>query len=258
MLKDEDEDEEECGICFNIIDKNNNDNDNRIIYTCKNNHYCCYNCYEKIDKCHMCRDVLLDLEHIIYSDVYSRIDIFINNTIRNYYENTFFNRVNISFNQYELSLLTSAKINKTYTLYNYFNNYIIDECMINIYEPSRWYTNIDYMNIKCKATQNPILLMVDCDSVLLDVEYIFSENIHEVILLSGTYKIKKIDIKKPIMLSDFTLENRYKFISKIKGNKYYCTIEDLKNIFRNNNIGGYSYLNKLEMIDLLISYNNSN
>ena len=43
----------ECSVCFETLD-----NEQKPIITCKEGHYCCNECFSKLDRCHICRQNL--------------------------------------------------------------------------------------------------------------------------------------------------------------------------------------------------------
>jgi hypothetical protein len=246
-------DENECDICFTISE---------LMKICENNHKCCLNCYSKINKCHMCRNILLfiDLNELVYTDLYNVSDL--NNTILNFIKKwknkTFFlhNKILTYFNQTDLGILTSQKKNQIYTLYKGFKNEINDGVFFSNL-PSNWTTNI---NIAKNMGKYIYKINVDCKYVLIDLNLI--DDINEVILFGNNkYDIINTELNNISIdnIKYFTEENR-ETIYKTKKSKIYnnlCwTIDELKELCDLLNINYINNNKKMYYINLLIDYNN--
>ncbi len=249
-------DDNECDICFC---KSN------LIKTCDNDHYCCNDCIKKINKCHMCRGKILDIDSIIYTDVYSTNEIRSNNNIDNFImsdyinENNVFNSLYATMNNNDLSMLTSAKQNKTYEAYNIIQS--VSGNIITINSTSRWYSTLNAVPVSNSMGINTgiiIKLIVPCEKVAVDLSYVYGIN-NEIIILKGDYEFtvvtKTNNLSSVININLFTEENRERLITRNRTDKYYCTINNLKNICREHKITNFSKLTKTELIDTIILYN---
>ena len=242
------EEEDECSICYT--------NNNSYIKTCSNGHVCCIDCIKKIKICHMCREIIPDIEEIIYTNCFSIFDIVSNIKITSYYLKNDYHKIYGYINDYELSILTSAKINKEYVLYNIVSN--IDDPIIKTTCPTKWYKSLNYLTSNNKYLIGYyIAITIPCDKVLLDINYVYSSTKEEVLVLKGDYQYVPIKhtTSDNITIYDFNIDNRNRFITANKNDKFYCTINSLKDICRQHNISNYSKLRKSELIDHIILYN---
>lgn len=189
----------DCDICYNS---------QNLIKTCENNHYCCTDCIKKIKICHMCRYPIIDIDNIIYTDIFNRTDILNNNNIYEFYHNGDYSRIYGILNSYDISMLTSAKTHDDYTLYhivfdlnllNQNNIFVLDKHTI-MYKTNSFYNNDGYL-IKCTIPNNKIIL---------DIEYTFNSSKKEAIVLKGSYEYYIVNnyTRTDISLNDFTNENK--------------------------------------------------
>lgn len=242
----------ECDICYNESDD--------LMKTCENNHMCCKKCLKQINICHMCRCPIIDIYDIIYTDLFSTYDVLNNNNLYEYYINhANYGRIYGILSEYDISVLTSAKSPKDYILYNIVDDYTEK---ITCNSPSIWYKSLDNLSTMIDNSTNStngvkiVKINVPCNKVMIDVEQTFNSSKKEVILLSGSYEYMIVNIyNKSITLQDITENNKELILNAKKNSRYYCTIEILKNICRNNRIFNYSKLNKNQLIELIISYN---
>lgn len=203
-----------CVICI--------ENDVKTESCCVNNHKVCNDCYWKWFKinqtCPICRIGMIekdDLQMLAYSNIFNKKEIlqYINNFILLWKVNNFFRLNNLKvityFSEYELSLLTSAKHNKEYTLYRQYID-IEKNSKKSIYKDkyiSSWTLDINVAKRFNSGKKCCYLIMtkVPSEKVFIDLNYLINDSEKEVILFSGTYNISLVNNSLPPSTSSYTL-----------------------------------------------------
>jgi len=271
--------EEECSICFGIKE---------LTQVCPNKHKCCHECMFKIKICHLCRHTTLTYPpagDIPYTDLYSPEEIKSNPIIMDFmrkWKNSNFLRIDRDdyrrhFSDNELSLLSSAKENKTYTLYRGIkHNFVqdipnstnVEQTMYIDDYPSSW-----SLNQHTAKTFGKFLfkLIVSCDRVLFDFNVIGNDTEKEVVVIQGQYECTlispilstmptiptTISIKQSVerSLSVFVPNNKELLLKTLShGSPYRWTIEDMKQLCSKLNIPYRSSQRKIAYIESIIEH----
>ena len=258
-VSSDDDEGDICAICLNeFVDP---------FKACSNGHIFCRECIKQIHVkvCPMCRtDIKIpDIATLPYTNLYETEDIISNKIIRTFISDSSkfqHNQISDIFDYEALTLLTSAKQNKTYILYKPIDESLLnfDNTLLTINDFSTW--KVERLNNKIKYSYEVLVkIEVPCEYVLIDINYCndslsSSEKRNsqgDVIIVAGDYKV--LDTYKTVMdLSYFVDENRDKLVIDNRNNIYFVSIDKLKYFCKVLGISRYTKMNRDLLVDSII------